>query len=209
MIGGQRGATVTTGAGQPVRFSHSAKLAGRECFWPDAAYTSSMMKNGFLGFDASFMLDFVVSALVLIVPILLYSLYVVKIQKNFVLHRNLQVILGVVLLVAVTAFEIDTQWVHGGWENIVNKNPEEPRLTGEAFSHAQKVLWIHLIFAVTTPFLWGATLFYALRRFPNPPQPGEHSKLHKRLGWLSVIDLVMTSTTGLWFYYTAFIASAV
>ncbi len=167
------------------------------------------MNNGFLGFDASFMLDFVVSALVLIVPVMLYSLYVVKVQKNFVLHRNLQVVLGAILLVAVTAFEVDTQWVHGGWENIVNKSPEAPRLSGEAFSHVQKVLWFHLIFAVSTPLLWGATLFHALRKFPNPPLPSTHSKLHKRLGWLSTIDLVMTSTTGLWFYYAAFIATAV
>lgn len=165
-----------------------------------------MMKNGFLGFDASFMLDFVVSALVLIVPVLLYSLYVIKFRRNFILHRNLQVALGIVLLVAVAAFEIDTQLVHGGWENIVNKDSEAPRLSGEKYSHAQRVLRIHLIFAISTPFLWGATLWYALRRFPNPPLPGEHSKLHKTLGWLSVLDIVMTSVTGLWFYYAAFVA---
>ncbi|WP_417849727.1 DUF420 domain-containing protein [Thalassoglobus sp.] len=164
------------------------------------------MKNGFLGFDASFMLDFVVSALVLIVPILLYSLYVVKVQKNYTLHRNLQIVLGGVLLVAVGAFEIDTQLVHGGWENIVNKNPDEPRLTGEAYLTAQRILRFHLIFAITTPFLWVITLVYALRKFPNPPQPGVHSKLHSTLGWLSVIDIVMTSVTGLWFYYAAFVA---
>lgn len=165
-----------------------------------------MMKNGFLGNDTSFMLDFVVSALVLIVPVLAYSLYVVKVQQNFVLHRNLQVALGIILLVAVTAFEVDTQWVHGGWENIVNKNPAEPRLAGDEFVFAQRILWVHLIFAMSTPFLWGATLFYALRKFPLPPRPGAHSPLHKKLGWLSVIDIVMTSVTGLWFYYAAFMA---
>ncbi|MDB4439431.1 DUF420 domain-containing protein [Planctomicrobium sp.] len=166
-----------------------------------------MMSHGFLGYDASFMLDFVVTALVLIVPVLLYSLYVIKFQRNFVLHRNLQIGLGIVLLVAVTAFEVDTQWAHGGWENIVNKNPESPRLSGDAYQHARQVLWIHLVFAVTTPFLWAATLIYALKRFPNPPQPGDHSKLHKTLGWLSVIDIVLTSVTGLWFYYTAFVVT--
>ena len=164
------------------------------------------MKNGFLGFDASFMLDFVVTALVAIVPVLLYSLYVVKVQRNFLLHRNLQIALGITLLVAVTAFEIDTQLVHGGWENIVNKNPDSPRLVGEAFDHARRVLRIHLIFAISTPFLWAATLFYALKRFPNPPLPGSHSRLHRTLGWASVVDIVMTSITGLWFYYVAFVA---
>lgn len=164
------------------------------------------MKNGFLGYDASFMLDFVVTALVLIVPVLLYSLYVVKVQRNFILHRNLQIALGAILLVAVTAFEIDTQLIHGGWENIVNKDADAPRLTGDAFLNAQRVLWIHLVFAVSTPFLWAATLFYALKRFPSPPQPGDHSRLHKSLGWLSVVDIVLTSVTGLWFYYVAFVA---
>ncbi len=177
-----------------------------EGFSPISIYNPRIMKNGFLGFDASFMLDFVVSALVLIVPVLLYSLFVVKFQKNFSLHRNLQIILGVVLLIAVGAFEIDTQLVHGGWENIVNKNPDAPRLIGDAYVYAQRVLWFHLIFAITTPFLWIATLVYALRRYPNPPVPGEHSQLHKTLGWLSVIDIVMTSLTGLWFYYAAFVA---
>ena len=36
------------------------------------------MKHGFLGYQSTFMLDFVVTALVLIVPALLTSLYLVK-----------------------------------------------------------------------------------------------------------------------------------
>lgn len=166
-----------------------------------------MMTSGFLGYDASLMLDVVVSALVLIIPVQLYSLFLVKFRQQFLLHRNIQLALGIVLLIAVAAFEIDTQIVHGGWQNIVNKNPEQPRLSGEALQHVRQVLWIHLIFAISTPFLWIATLVHALRRFPNPPVPGPPSPLHKTLGWLSVIDIVLTSVTGLWFYYLAFIAS--
>ncbi len=153
------------------------------------------------------MLDFVVTALVAIVPVLLYSLYVVKVQRNYVRHRNLQVFLGATLLVAVTAFEVDTQFVHGGWEHIVNKLPDSPRLTGERFQHVRHVLWFHLIFAISTPVLWGTTLALAWRRFPQPPHPAPHSRLHKTLGWLSVLDIVATSATGLWFYYEAFIAT--
>lgn len=163
------------------------------------------MEHGFLGYDSSFMLDFVVVALVAIVPILLYSLYVVKFQRNYLLHRNLQLLLGVTLLVAVLAFEVDTQLVHGGWRNIVNKHPEAPRLTGEALNEVTTVLRIHLVFAITTPLLWGVTLVLAWRRFTFPPRPGTHSRLHKTLGWLSVVDIVATSVTGLWFYYMAFI----
>jgi hypothetical protein len=30
--------------------------------------------------------------------------------------------------------------------------------------------------------------------------------LHKTLGWASAADLTLTSVTGLWFYYAAFVA---
>lgn len=162
------------------------------------------MSNGFLGYNASFMLDVVVCALLLVVPTLIYSLYVVKVRRNYTRHRNIQVMLGVVLLVTVAAFEIDMQVVHKGWQNIVAKRT--PPLTPDELMFVRKVLWVHLVFAITTPLLWGATLVLALKRFGSPPQPGPHSKLHSTLGWLSAVDITLTSITGLLFYYVAFIA---
>ena len=161
------------------------------------------MKHGFLGYQSTFMLDFVVTALVLIVPALLTSLYLVKVRRNYLAHRNLQLVLGGVLLIAVTAFEVDVQWVHGGWEKIVAERT--PTLSAEAFAAVKQALGIHLGFAISTPLLWAVTITLALRRMPNPPAPCEHSRLHKTLGWLSVMDLVLTSATGLFFYYRAFI----
>lgn len=163
------------------------------------------MSNGFLGFDTSFMLDFVVCALVLVVPVLACSIFAVKFRRIYVLHRNLQLALAVILLLAVSAFEIDMR-MHGGWKNIVNKDPAQPRLTGDALETVRTALYVHMCFAITTPLLWGVTIALALKRFPNPPQPGEHSRLHKTLGWLSTIDITMTSVTGLVFYYLAFVA---
>ncbi|MDA1015086.1 MAG: DUF420 domain-containing protein [Planctomycetota bacterium] len=161
------------------------------------------MSDGFLGFKTSFMLDAVVVSLVLIVPAILYSIYVVKFTFNYSLHRNLQVSLGVVLFLAVTAFEVDMQWIQGGWENVVQKR--DVPLTDEQFQFVRKLLWVHLVFAITTPVLWGITLVLALKRFSNPPFPGPHSPLHRRLAWISTIDIVLTSITGLTFYYMAFI----
>jgi len=164
------------------------------------------MRDGFLGYDTSLMLDVVVSALVLVVPALLFSLYLVKVRHNYLWHRNLQIALGLVLLIAVGAFEVDLQIVHGGWENIVNKPSQPPRLEGEALEFVRRVLWVHLVFAISTPFLWGATIGLALKRFPSPPVPGPHSRLHKPLAWAATVDLVLTSATGLLFYYFAFVA---
>ncbi len=163
-----------------------------------------MLENGFLGYNASFMLDFVVCALILVVPVLIYSLYLVKIQKRFTAHRNVQLGLAVVLLIAVGLFEVDLQLVHGGWENVVNKDARNPRLASETLEFVEKILWVHLVFAISTPILWAVTIVLALKRFPKPVMPGTHSSLHRKLGWASMLDLVLTSITGLIFYYYAF-----
>ncbi|MEX0703095.1 MAG: DUF420 domain-containing protein [Planctomycetales bacterium] len=164
------------------------------------------MNRGFLGYDASFMLDAVVCALALIVPALAFSIWQVKFGRCYRLHRNLQIGLGIVLLIAVGAFEIDLQLYHGGWENVVNRPGETARLAGDELAFARKVLRVHLVFAITTPLLWGTTIALALRRFPSPPVPGPHSRLHKALAWSSTIDITLTAITGLAFYYFAFVA---
>lgn len=164
------------------------------------------MEHGFLGYRSTFMLDFVVSALILIVPLLLFSLFTVKIKRNFSLHKKLQILLGAVLLVAVTAFEVDVQLMHGGWQNIVNQR--ETPLTPEQFRYVRNVLYVHLVFAVSTPLFWATTLVLALKWIPNPPTPCAHSGLHKKLGWISTIDITLTSVTGLYWYYVAFVVSS-
>jgi len=163
------------------------------------------MGHGFLGYHASFMLDVVVCALVVVVPVLLFSLYLVKFRRRYLWHRNIQVGLGIVLLVTVAAFEYDMR-SHGGWEQIVNKDSQHPRLVGETLESVRRLLWVHLVFAITTPLLWTTTIFLALKRFASPPSPGPHSWLHKRLGWASAVDITLTSVTGLLFYYFAFVA---
>jgi hypothetical protein len=161
------------------------------------------MSQGFLGYHATFMLDVVVCALVLLVPALATSIYLVKFRRQYAWHRRLQLTLAAVLLLAVAAFEVDIR-LHRGWENIVKE--ARPEMAVESFEFARKVLYVHLIFAITTPLLWIATIALALPRFGNPPSPSRHSPVHKLLGWCSAADLALTSVTGLLFYYFAFIA---
>lgn len=166
-----------------------------------------MLNDGFLGYRTSFMLDFVVVALVVIVPLLLISLWLVRFRQKYSAHRTMQLLLGFVLLIAVGAFEVDLQIVHGGWENIVAKQNLEPDVLERKISSVRPWLLFHLLFAVTTPFFWIATIVLALWKFPRPPQPGRHSRWHRRLGWVSTVDITMTSVTGLIFYYVAFVHS--
>ena len=160
------------------------------------------MTDGFLGFRASLMLDVVVCALVVVVPTLLCSLYAVKVRRNYALHKALQITLGGILLVAVGLFEIDLR-MQGGIAGILAKRVR-PLSPGERASF-NTLLAVHLVFAISTVFLWGATLILALRRMPVPPGPCEHSRLHKRLGWLSAADITLTSVTGLLVYYYGFV----
>ena len=179
------------------------RFIGSLLVWPRNIYTPGM-SQGFLGFDSSLMLDVVVCALVLVVPVIIFSLYQVKVKRHYALHATIQTVLGVVLLLVVVAFEVDMR-LHGGWQNIVNKDPQAPRVVGEALSQVRTLLLVHLVFAVSTPLLWITTLGLAWRRFARPPEPGTHSRIHRTLGWLSTIDLVLTSITGLGFYYLAFV----
>lgn len=179
----------------------SGRVANRQGLLQSAA-----MKSGFLGFDSSLMLDVVVCALVLVVPVICWSLYLVKVRRQYELHAKVQTALAAVLLLVVAAFEIDMR-MHGGWQQIVNKHPESPRVVGAALAQVETMLWIHLVFAVSTPVLWGITLILAWRRFPHPRMPSAHSPLHKKLGWAATLDLVLTSVTGLAFYWMAFVRS--
>lgn len=164
-----------------------------------------MMKDGFLGYQTSFMLDFVVCALVAIVPLLVFSLWKVKFGKQYQQHRRLQLFLGVVLLVAVSAFEVDLRFIQGGWENIVQKSAVNDEVLAERIAAASPWMNFHLIFAITTPVLWALTIGLALGKFPKPTAPSSHSRWHKVLGWASAIDITMTAVTGLIFYYVAFV----
>ena len=166
-----------------------------------------MFTDGFLGYRTSFMLDFVVCALVVIVPVLVTSICLVKLGRLYNQHRFLQTLLCLVLLIAVGAFEFDLQLIHGGWENVVKKSYDDDALLAQRIGEARPWLWLHLVFAVTTPVLWVITIWMACRRFSSPPKPGLHSQLHKRLGWLSTIDVTLTAITGLIFYYVAFVAA--
>jgi putative membrane protein len=161
------------------------------------------MQDGFLGYRTSFMLDFVVVSLVLIVPALLFSLWTVKFGRLFLVHKRLQLTLGIVLLVAVSAFEVDLHFVQKGWQNVVAKR--EVPLSEEQLGVVRGWLRFHLIFAISTPLMWAATIGLALKSFPSPPVPGKHSTVHKTLGWLSTLDVTMTAITGLIFYYFAFV----
>ena len=154
--------------------------------------------DGFLGTRASLMLDVVSLGMVVVVVVLGWSVWLVRKQRNYQLHKKVQLALAGLLLVVLIAFEIDVR-LHG-WQarsaGVVD---------GQASSAVKSVLGVHLFFAVTTVLLWVVVIVRALRNFPSPPLPNEHSSFHLRWGRLAAWDMVLTSVTGWVFYFMAFV----
>lgn len=143
------------------------------------------------------MLDVVAIAMIGIVLVLAYSIYVVRCRKNYRLHRKIQVMLGVVLLVTVGLFELDIRLY--GWRQFAEASVYYD-------SWVFPSLYIHLVFAISTTLLWIYTIAAALKRFDNPPVPNAYSPRHRRIATLAAIDMFCTAITGWIFYMLAFVA---
>ena len=136
--------------------------------------------DGFLPFGrGSLMLDVVFVAMLAIVPLLMVSVYLVKYQRRYALHKKLQLAMAAVLLVAVLLFEIDIRV--NGWEARAEPSPY--------FDAANKFtcpagisLVVHLSFAVPTLVLWIVVVVQALRKVQQSAVAGTAQPVARPLG---------------------------
>lgn len=153
--------------------------------------------DGFLGTRASLMLDVVVLAMLAVVPILIWSILQVR-RGRYLVHKRTQITLAILLLVAVTLFEIDMRIY--GWESRA-----AGQLGGSASRQVWILLYLHLSFAISTALLWPVVLVRAWRQFPVMPAPSQHSPSHRLWGKLAAGGMIMTAITGWLFYIVAFV----
>ena len=161
--------------------------------------------NGFLPTRGSWMLDFVFVAMFGIIPVLAWSVYLVKYRRagedyKCEWHKRVQLTLAGVLLVAVTAFEVDLNMITKDWRPLAEPSPYYASKT------VDYSLWIHLCFAVPTPLLWIFVIVQALRKMPRPAGPCEYSARHARWGKIAAVAMFMTAVTGWIFYWLAFVS---
>ena len=160
--------------------------------------------HGFLPTRGSFMLDFVFVALFAIIPVMAWSIYLVKFRRpdephKCEWHKRIQLTLAIVLLVAVVAFEVDLRLMTEDWRKLPQASPHY------SSGVVDNALWIHLAFAVPTPLLWIFVIVQALRRFPKPANACEYSSRHIIWGRVAAAAMVMTAVTGWVFYWLAFV----
>lgn len=159
--------------------------------------------DGVLGTRGSIMLDVVFVAMFAVVPVLIYSVLLVKNRRKYLTHKRLQIALGSILIVAVSAFEIDMRFFTDWRQRAV----ASPYYRSEGWSPVMTSLVIHLSFAIPTLAIWIWTIVGALRRFESPPQPCRHSPAHRKLGWAATLGMIGTAATGWVFYWMAFVAA--
>ena len=152
--------------------------------------------DGFLGSRASIGMDVVIVGLVLLLPILFVSIMAVR-QGRYRLHKSLQIFIMVALLAAILVFEIDIR-VFSDLRVRATPSPYWPIGVGTALA-------VHLVFAVSTLVLLLWVLVEAFLRFPKPPVPGSHSQRHRLMARLAAADLLVTTVTGGFFYWLAFV----
>jgi putative membrane protein len=144
---------------------------------------------------AGFAMDLVALAMLAVLPLQAYSIALVK-RGQYSAHRRWQIALSAALLVTVVLFEIDVR-LHG-WRHQAKDSPWYPGVV-------MPLLWVHIAIASLTFVLVLVTLSHGLRRFGRTPRPGPASRHHRRLGWATVLGLVLTSLTGWAFYALAFL----
>lgn len=146
------------------------------------------------------MFDLLAITMFAIVAVMAFSVWLAKYKRLYDWHKRTQVTLGIVLLMLVIVFEINIRSASGHWRDMAQESP---------FFEAGIVscaLWLHLCFAIPTPLLWIYVIARALREFPKPAAPNEHSRQHIFWARLAAIGLLLTTLTGWLFYWLAFVA---
>ncbi len=153
---------------------------------------------GFLPYSrASLTLDLIAVSMIAVIPMLVWSVYLVKVKRDYTRHKRVQLAITAGLLLVVAAFEWDMRL--NGWRQYAWESRYYDTLVFPA-------LYIHLCFAISTVILWVYTLQGAIRWFPKPPAPNAYSQRHKKVAGLAAIDLFCTAVTGWAFYLLAFVA---
>ncbi|MBX3416599.1 MAG: DUF420 domain-containing protein [Pirellulaceae bacterium] len=157
------------------------------------------MNFGLFPTRGSLMLDVVALAMIGVTVVLLFSVYQVRVRKNFTSHRAIQLVLAIALLAVIVLFEIDMRFV-SDWRSQAAKS------VYFASGWVDRWLWIHLFFAVPTFLLWVMLVGLALRKMGAKFENMAHRQFHRWLGWVGTFFMLMTAVTGWIFYWVSFVA---
>lgn len=152
---------------------------------------------GFLGTRADMLIDIVTLSFIVILPLLIFSWWLARSQKNYAAHKKTQLILGISLGIVVAIFEYDLSQSGGIFE-----------LTKGGIYEGTAILnwtiYIHTFFAVAATIIWVGLILVSLVKFDKPPAPNSFSKTHRIFGRAGMVAMIMAGLTSPPLYYFGF-----
>ncbi len=155
-----------------------------------------MIGSSLVGARADLLIELVVLAQVLGLPVLAWSVGRARRGAHGV-HRATQIALTVVFAAAVVALEVDIR-LAGGTARFLAGGAFE----GTPLLHA--ILYGHLAVAMLNACVWIGLPLVSVRRARRGALPGAFSRTHRRAGWLAVTTFTATSLSGVALYVVGF-----
>lgn len=93
------------------------------------------------------LMDIVVVSMIIILPLLWYSFKKVKVERNYKLHKNIQLIMFIILFFVVLLFEYDMKQNGGIFEMVKGSSYE-----GTFFLNF--MIYFHTLLSITTSLIW-------------------------------------------------------
>ncbi len=154
------------------------------------------MPSGFLGTRGDILMDLVIVAFLLIMPVLLMSWRCAR-CGDYTRHRALQIGLASVLAVAVVLFEIDLK-LSGGIFILTAPSA----YSGTTLLNS--LIYGHMLVAIGSVLVWAPLLLFSAKHFGNPPQPGVFSERHRFWGRVGMLLMMLSGLSALPLYYLGF-----
>jgi len=153
------------------------------------------MPAGFLGTDADLLMDLLVTVVPAVLVVMGVSWKRAR-AGSWTAHRNIQIVLTIVLTVAVVSLEVHIA-TSGGIEALFGTPDPGPTVVA--------ALNIHLLFAFTAAFTWIGLVVVSLIKFPNPPEPGAFSARHRLVGRIGMVSMAGAAVTAVALYLLAYV----
>lgn len=152
--------------------------------------------DGFLGSRASTAYDIAFLLELIIIPLLVTSLELLLVRRQYGAHKKLQLVITALFAIAVGVFAFEF-FAYDWRERVTDDIATIPGIT-------YMTLNIHLAFLSISAVMWFVLLVQAFRKIPSPPESCEFGSTY--IFWLVLLalQLFISTLTGWEFYLLAF-----
>ena len=155
-----------------------------------------MFPQGFFGTRADLMMDIVIVAFMIIMPILFVSWRKAR-ANNYATHSKIQIGLSIVLAIAVILFETDLK-LSGGMAELTKDSVYFDTNTLNYW------MWGHTLVAIITTLLWIVLMTLSIKKFKLPPKTNAFRNVHRPLGFTTMAFMYATGLSSFPLYYYGF-----